>query len=84
MSEPHPDTLRETLQALAREHLSWEGPLPAGDLAQHMDSMQRLALVVAIEDHFQVAFDPEDDESARTLDDVERLLRAKLAEAAGA
>jgi len=76
--------LRATLQALAAEHLSWDGPLPEGDLSEHLDSMQRLALVVAIEDHFQVAFDPEDDESARTLADVERLLRAKLAEAQGA
>lgn len=75
------DDLRSTLHRLAADHLDWQGPLPEGDLAEHMDSMQRLALVVAIEDHFSIAFEPEDDESARTIADVEALVRAKLAEA---
>lgn len=71
------DDVRAQLDALAADVLGWKGPLPAGELAESLDSMQRLALVVAIEDHFGVAFEPEDDEAARTVDDVVALLRAK-------
>lgn len=78
------DDLRQTLHQLAREHLDWEGPLPEGDLAEHLDSMQRLGLVVAIEDHFRIAFEPEDDAQAHTLADVEAVIRQRLAERDGA
>lgn len=62
--------VRETLQRIARDNLGWTQPLPDGDLAERLDSVERLALVVAIEDHYQIAFEPEDDEQIRTLDDV--------------
>ena len=39
-------------------------------LADALDSMERLALVVAIEDAFGIAFTPEDDETVQTLDDL--------------
>lgn len=71
------DDIRQTLDRLAAETISWEGPLPEGDLAEHLDSMDRLALVVAIEDHFEVSFEPEDEDGLRTLDDVIAVLRAK-------
>lgn len=77
---PTDDALRATLADLAREHLGAD-TLPDGDLAEHFDSMQRLALVVAIEDHFHVAFEPGDDEAARTVDDVIAILRRRLSEA---
>ena len=54
------------------------------DLAAHLDSLQRLALVVAIEDHFAIAFDPEDDARAATLGGVIEVVAARLAEAARA
>lgn len=71
------DPVREVLDALAADVLGWEGPLPEGDLGEHLDSMQRLALVVAVEDHFGIVFEPEDDEAARTVDDVVRLVHAR-------
>ena len=46
------------------------------ELASVLDSMQRLALVVAIEDHFLISFAPEDDERAVTLSDVVEIVRA--------
>lgn len=69
------------LQSLATEHLSGvtltEGPLDA-----QLDSLQRLTLVVAVEDHFEICFEPEDDEEAATAADVVRIvlrhLEAKL------
>lgn len=71
------DDVRATLDRLAADTLGWQGPLPDGDLSEHLDSMDRLALVVAIEDHYAIAFDAEDDAEVRTVDDVVRLVRAK-------
>lgn len=55
---------------LARQELRWQGDLPSGDLAEALDSVQRLQLVVAIEDEFKICFDPDDEDGARTLEDV--------------
>jgi acyl carrier protein len=44
--------------------------------------MDRLALVVAIEDHYEIAFEPEDEEEVRTLEDVIRTVHTKLTERA--
>ena len=41
--------------------------------------MQRLTLVVGIEDHFEICFEPEDDEQALTLGDVTRIVCLRLA-----
>ena len=51
------------------------------DLSEHLDSVQRLTLVVGIEDHFKICFEPEDDEQATTLRDVARIVRRRMAEA---
>ncbi|HCH61706.1 MAG: hypothetical protein CL927_06515 [Deltaproteobacteria bacterium] len=51
------------------------------DLAENLDSVQRLTLVVAIEDHFEICFEPEDDEEAQTLADVTRIVRLRLPQA---
>jgi acyl carrier protein len=68
----------EQLQTIARDTLDHEGPMPEGDLAEHFDSVERMALVVAIEDHFEIAFDPDDEERVATFADVEALVHAKL------
>ena len=70
--------IRATLQQLAADTLGTD-TLPEGELADHLDSVERLGLVVAIEDHFQIAFDPEDEEEVRTLDDVIAVVTRKLA-----
>ena len=72
------DILAE-LRDIAHDALQLEGDLPEGDLAEHFDSMQRLAFVVAIEDHFEIAFEAEDDEAIKTVDDMLRIIRDKLA-----
>ncbi len=48
------------------------------DLGEHLDSIQRLSLVVGIDDHFQLCFEPEDDEDAVTLGDVITIVQARL------
>ena len=78
MQTATPDSIHETVLQLASETLDHDGPLPAGDLSEHLDSMDRLALVVAIEDHFEIAFDPSDEEEIRTLGDVVQTISTKL------
>ncbi len=71
------ESVREQVLALAQEELGDELPPVDGDLSELLDSVQRLSLVVAIEDHFKVAFEPEDDD-ARTLDDVVSIVERHL------
>ena len=68
--------IRRVLAEVAAEQI--QGELPLGDLAEALDSMQRLALVVAIEDRFDVAFEPEDDAAIRTGEDVVAVLLRRL------
>ena len=73
--------IRSTIEAIARRELRTDSTLPSdAPLAEHLDSIQRLSLVVAIEDHFEVCFEPEDDEAAETLDDVVRIVAARVEE----
>ena len=64
-----PQEVHSQLAVLARTHLGGR-ELPQGPLAAELDSMQRLTLVVAIEDHFEICFAPEEDEQVHTVDDV--------------
>jgi len=68
----------ETLTLLAQKELGMVGPLPSGELAEHFDSVQRLTFVVAVEDHFEICFDAEDDLNVVTAEDVVRVVMQKL------
>lgn len=81
---PNPKDVRETIAELMKTQLSRVEPLPEGDLAEHLDSVERMSLVVAIEDHFEIIFEAEDEETVRTLDDVIAVVRAKLSPATDA
>ena len=74
-----PVDIRTELQQLVLEKLRLT-ELNEGDLAEHLDSVQRLTLVVAIEDHVEVCVDPEDEERIRSLDDIVAVIHAKLSE----
>lgn len=65
------------LSDLVREKLRYEGPLE-GDLADHLDSVQRLTLVVAIEDHFEICFDEEDEAQIMGVGDLVGLIQRKV------
>ena len=73
-----PDDIREELTAIVREKLRYDGPLADGDLASQLDSVQRLTLVIAIEDHFKVCFDPDDEQQIQNLDDLLGLIKKKV------
>lgn len=76
----NPPSVRDRILELAARELRMESShhLLTGDLAQHLDSVQRLTLVVAIEDTFEVCLDPEDEAQVATLDDVVQLVQGKL------
>ena len=71
------DKIHTILKTLAEEELSWES-LPSGSFSQTLDSMQRMSLVVAIEDHFLICFDPEDEEEIDNLDSLIDMIFHKL------
>ena len=75
------EEVRNDLAQLVKTKLRYDGPLDEGELADKLDSVQRLTLVVAIEDHFKICFDPEDEEQIRDLQDLLRLICLKLEEA---
>lgn len=70
--------LRAALAETTQGALGWTGPPPEGDLAESLDSVQRLTLVVALEDRFEICFEPADEVEVRTMDDVLALIRLKL------
>jgi acyl carrier protein len=72
--------LRADITELVRQELYLTGDLPEGDLSESLDSVQRLQLVVAIEDHYEIAFGEDDDEAVHTLEDVVKLVAAHLEE----
>jgi len=82
MTTPDLATLDAEIRALAKAELDLSDDDLADDLASSLDSIQRLSLVVAIEDHYEICFDPDDEEGTMTLSDVVRLVHAKLNEPA--
>lgn len=67
----------DSLAHLVREKLKVETPL-SGSLADHLDSIQRLTLVVAIEDHFEICFDESDEAEIHDLNDLVVAIQTKL------
>jgi acyl carrier protein len=72
------EEIQNALGQLAETELGMDSGLDAGELADQLDSVGRLTLVVAIEDHFEICFEPEDEEEIRTLDNLVQLIRRKL------
>jgi acyl carrier protein len=77
MTEPLPpssplsdDDIADEVRRIVSAQLGLAAPPEDDELAARLDSIQRMGLVVAIEDRFRVCFSPEDDERARTLADL--------------
>jgi acyl carrier protein len=78
MTAPEAAVAREILR-IAREELKLEGE-PPGDgapLAERLDSLALLALVVAVEDRFRVILTDDDAVRARSLEDLARIVAAR-------
>ncbi|MHB2019697.1 MAG: acyl carrier protein [Candidatus Xenobia bacterium] len=68
--------MRDAIHEVAVEHAGLKGDLPPGDLGEALDSLQRLSLVVALEDRFRVRLDDVEEE-IRSVDDLVRVLQEK-------
>ena len=73
--------IRKILQEIALSELGWDKPLPQGNLTEDLDSIQRLSLMVAIEDHYEIIFEPEDEAKIQTISDLITQIEEKVAHA---
>ena len=80
MQVPTLREINETITKLIAEDLGWEAPIPQGELAEHLDSIQKFSLVVAIEDHYEICFEPEEGEQIHSFAEVISLVHKKLEE----
>ena len=70
------------LREIAKEELNWQQDLPTTSLSQSLDSMQKMSLVVAIEDRFEICFEPEEEESIDSIDELIHFIQAKTSNGA--
>ena len=70
--------IRKALQEIAREELDWTRDLPAGSLSEELDSMQKMSLVVGIEDRFLICFEPEEEEQIDTVETLISFISKKI------
>ena len=76
------DALLGRLTEIARQELDYEGELqPAQRLVEdlRLDSLQLLTLATAVEDHFLICLDEDDEQSIATVGDLLGLVRKKTA-----
>ena len=74
------DDIRAKIIELVTHDLGWQDSVPEGDLSEHLDSIQKFSMVVAIEDHYEICFEPEEGEQIIDLDGVAKLVQKKLKE----
>ena len=72
------ESIMNALAQLAETELGMDAGLTKGELADQLDSVARLTLVVAIEDHFKICFEPEDEEDIHTVEQLVSLIQKKL------
>ncbi|MEO1370204.1 MAG: phosphopantetheine-binding protein [Acidobacteriota bacterium] len=78
---PSDDTVLRAVQDLARGELDFEGELrPETRLVEdlQLDSIRLLTLATAVEDHFRICLDEEDEASIRTAGDLVARIQTKL------
>ena len=73
----NPDDIFEAITRIIQEELGWKETLTRTHPVKELDSMQQLSLVVAIEDHFEICLDPDDENHIETLQDLVLLVQKK-------
>lgn len=71
----------EQVADLARRELQWDDPLrPEQRLVEDLglDSLRLVTLAVAVENHFEICLEPEDEETLVTVEDLVRVVRRKV------
>lgn len=80
MTSSAPTTVLEELRRLAAERLDIDGELePSNRLVEDLglDSLQLMTLAVAVEDHFQICLDEDDEAALVTVDDLLAVIAEK-------
>lgn len=71
------EDLGRIVHSVTESERDWAGELPAGELGLHFDSMQLLTLLVAVEDHFEIVLEPDDEARIQTVGDIVALIQEK-------
>ena len=72
--------IRNALQEIAQDELDWNQDLPSGSLSEELDSMQKMSLVVGIEDRFLICFEPEEEDQIDTIETLISFISQKIKE----
>ncbi|MDA8017755.1 MAG: phosphopantetheine-binding protein [Thermoanaerobaculia bacterium] len=75
------DVLLQQLANIAHRELDYQGPLERSQRLVEdlrLDSLQLLTLATAVEDHFLICLDEDDESSIATVDDLLRLVQRKV------
>jgi acyl carrier protein len=81
---PTPAEILDGVRRVARDHLQIALTLePSTDLFRdlELDSLKQLTFVVELENHFQIAFEPGDEDGLRTIGDLVNRIAGRLASA---
>ena len=70
--------IRTILKEIVRDELDWTQELPTGSLSAELDSMQKMSLVVGIEDRFLICFEPEEEEQIDSVDTLVAFIATKV------
>lgn len=76
MRELNYNQIQNEIRDIANSTLNINGKTLGIKLSEELDSVDRLSLIVAIEDHFGIAFEPSEDSLINTLDDLIKLILA--------
>ena len=77
MNAPSIDIIANTVKNIAQDILGVT-EIPTGSIREALDSMNRLALMVEIEDHFLIAFEPEEEDAIESFEDLVQCIALKL------
>ena len=77
MNATSTEMIANTVKNMAQEILGVT-EIPKGSIREALDSMNRLALMVEIEDHFLIAFEPEEEDAIENFEDLVQCIALKL------
>ena len=77
MNAPSTEMIANTIKRMAQEILG-VSEMPKGPIREALDSINRLTLMVEIEDHFLIAFEPEEEDAIENFEDLVRCIALKL------
>lgn len=80
--KPNPEQLRAQLAEIIKKQTGYEGPLKDETTFEEAgaDSLDKIELVIEVEEEFEIEITDDETEALETLADVEKLIQEKLSE----